>query len=676
MQPDTRSRSRSPPKPEVIFESALRVADTRAVERGSVPMCIRSIQYGLLLASLLAVSWLSAERTSAQSTDAESTRAEEEVRDDSALALLPDETLGFVWVRNVEDMDVKIAAFMQRFGVPLPSPLKFLKFATGLSAGIDADRDLLVALLPPGAGSRDFRPLVLLPVDDYGKLAASVRGDASGEICRVTISGEDVLIARDRSHALLMNVEHRTTMTHLLKREPQLLATLRPLNPWLETNDLAVVVSPVGMKVLFALGRKGLAQSQQHFEQSIEQVPMEALVAQVRQSFAIYRAVLDVTDAQVESSALGVKIGKQSQLKIGARLILAKNSEFAQFRFAPLDRRRLKSGQALLLDLSHSKGSPEQAPTRGVTQKSKGEDAEVAKSGNQGEAYVAAVAGTIPKGWGELIAKVGCRLNQRFPDLEGYGRFEQADWDKVEQSYRAMSAGVRAISLVMRVVREDEPLLSGFYGVLQVEDAAAYLASYRLALKLDNELVQRSSCDIKLLSELSPVTVAGAEGIKVVTDIAAATGDQNNLVWRAILNNFLGADGKLKMHLLAVDKTHVILSTAVEDNLARLVGDFRADGRQEKPAPIGAFSLQTTLGMITKDSSWVATVSPRGTVQWITRWMKVLMDQFGQPLQIPPFPPTPPIGFSFNLVQTHCEVDMVLPAETLDGLAKFIQSVH
>ena len=139
---------------------------------------------------------------------------------DRGLALLPDNTLGFVWIRNVEDADKKISAFLQRFDVPLPSPLKFLKFATGLSAGIDSGSDLLVALLPPEEGSRGYQPIVLLPVDDYGKLATTVRGDTSGEICRITISGEDVLIAHNHSHALLMNVEHRTTMVRLLAREP------------------------------------------------------------------------------------------------------------------------------------------------------------------------------------------------------------------------------------------------------------------------------------------------------------------------------------------------------------------------------------------------------------------------------------------------------------------------
>jgi hypothetical protein len=535
--------------------------------------------------------------------------------------------------------DAKIADFLQRLGAPSPTPMQFLKFATGFGEGIDGGRDLLVALLPPVAGSHGYRPLVLLPTDDYEKLAASVRGDASGEICRVTISGEDVLIARNRDYALLMNVEHRATMTRMLAREPQLLESARLLGAWLVDNDLAVVASPPGMKALFALGREGLNRSQRPFDRNRERVPMGALMTQVRQMLGIYRTVLDAADAQVESSALGVSIDLQSHVTVSARMILSKRSEFARFRFAPSARRQWVMDE-----------------TTG--------------------ACVAAMVGSIPKGWEDQIAKTGRRLLQRFPDLEGYGDFGQTDWDKVERSYRAAIAGIRSVSLTMRVAREDEPLLSSFYGVLEVEDASRYLASYQQSLALNNELVERSTSDIKLISKWAPVTVADWKGIRVVADIATAAGDRNNPFWQAILSNLFGKDGKMKTHLLAIDKTHVVISTAEEENLVRFVRGFQSGGLPNQPVRTEDVSLPTTLQWIGEDSSWVAIVSPHGAVQWITRWMKTLMDQFGQTPQIPPFRATPPIGLSFSLAEGRCAIDMVLPWDALTGLAEFIQAVR
>ena len=138
---------------------------------------------------------------------------------------LPKDTLGFVAVHDLQSVDAKVTAFMQIFEVPMPSPLTFLKIFTGMGEGIDQQGDLVVAILPADDGGWDFRPLVLLSVTDYAALAESVQADASGEICRVAIGGEDVLIAKKDDFAVLMNVEDRTSLEQLLGQAPKPLDT-------------------------------------------------------------------------------------------------------------------------------------------------------------------------------------------------------------------------------------------------------------------------------------------------------------------------------------------------------------------------------------------------------------------------------------------------------------------
>jgi hypothetical protein len=561
---------------------------------------------------------------------------------DGAVALLPDDMLGFLWIRSMADVDVKASAWMQQFGISFPSPLEFLQIATRFDQGVDDQRDFLLALLPLKADSKEYIPVVLLPVTDYEVLAASVRADESGEICRVTISGEDVLMAHNRGHAMLMNIEHRATMERLLVRAPRLLKSVRPLKSWLADNDMAIVLSPKGMENLFAAGKHGVERSERNFEQSIEQVPMKELVDQVRQTFAIYHVLLKIADAQVESSALGVSIDEHTNVRVGMRLTLTETNPFSQFQFVPIEQ-----SQSGLFENKSQEG-----------------------------ADVATLMGTIPPGWGNLLAKMSRRLLEQFPELEGYDQFKLADWNKVEQSYQALLAGVQTVSMVMRVVPDDEPLLSGLCGVVQVNDANAYLASYQHALKLNNELVERSRSDIKLLREFSPVTVAGATGIKVVSDIAAASGDQNNPFWQETLSKLLGEEGKLIFHLLAIDQTHMVVSTAGDKNLSRYIREFRTAGQQNISEQIDGSSLSTTMELLEKSSPWILTISPHGTVQWIGRWLEALMGPIGQPHPFPPFPATPPIGISLNLVEGLCKVDLVLPAKTLSGLAEFIQETR
>jgi len=243
----------------------------------------------------------------------------------------------------------------------------------------------------------------------------------------------------------------------------------------------------------------------------------------------------------------------------------------------------------------------------------------------------------------------------------------------MEEAYRASSEGVRSMSFVMRLVEEDQPLLSGIYGVLGVEDSGAYLESYKKSVELNNELMQRSSSDIQLEYEISPTTVGDLQGYEISVDIAEAAGDQNNPVFQMLLGDMLGENGKLITNILAADKTHVVFSTAEEEHLLQFISDVRqgATGLQDSP------QNQITLRLLDKRAPCVAVVSPKGYAEIIARFMNSMMGQFGGGAPtIPDYPDAPPVGFSFNLVDGRWEGDMALPVEMLKGLAQFIKTAQ
>lgn len=549
---------------------------------------------------------------------------------------LPDDALGFVVMHNAEAANDKISKFMQLFDIPMPPPLTFLKFATGLGEGIDQKSDIVIALLPGDAGSRNYRPLVLLPVDDYAALAASVHGDASGEACRVTISGEDVLMAKDGPFAILMNVEHRTTMERLLSLAPKPIEALRPYEGWLETNDVAVVLLAPGVEALLDMGRQGLDEAEQQFSQNMEDAEMEQMVERIEQSFGLYREMMKVTDAAIETVALGLAVDEQTNVRLGLRAVLDKNSGFAKLAFA-------KSEHA--------------APLAGLA----------------AAPIVFAGGGALPEGWGDWVAKTGRRIVEQFPKLSGFEDLDKKDLEKMEELYRASSEGVRSMSFVMQLVDEDQPLLSGMYGLIGVEDSSAYLESYKKSIELNNELMQRSSSDIQLEYEISPTTVGDFRGYGISVDIAEAAGDQNNPIFQMMLGDMLGEDGKLKMNMLVIDETNVVFSTAEEDHLLQFISDVQqgATGLQDSP------QNQITLRLLDKGAPCVTVVSPKGYVEIIARFMNSMMGQFGGGAPtIPDYPDAPPVGFTLNLVDGRWEGDMVLPVEMLKGLAQFIKTAQ
>ena len=76
---------------------------------------------------------------------------------------LPEDALGFVLIRNLDEANSKINKLIRTYELPLPAPLDFIKSATRLGGGINMQGNILIALLPAENPSSDLVPMVLLP---------------------------------------------------------------------------------------------------------------------------------------------------------------------------------------------------------------------------------------------------------------------------------------------------------------------------------------------------------------------------------------------------------------------------------------------------------------------------------------------------------------------------------
>ncbi len=556
---------------------------------------------------------------------------------DNALAegitdYLPDDALGFVQVRNAQTANDKISKLMQLMEVPIPPPLTFLKFSTGLGEGIDQQSDLVVALLPGEVGSLAFRPMVLLPMADYAAFAGSVQGDASGEICRATISGEDVLIARHGPYALLMNVEHRATMEHLLSHEPKQGKTVRLLNDWLEKNDVAVVLLSPGLKALFDLGKRGLDSAEQQFAENFEDAEMEEVLEQLQQSFRFYRIFLDLTDAEVDAAALGLAIDEQTNVRLGMRLVLEKDGQLAQ-----------------IPPVEPSQKSP--------------------LAGYREEPFVGVAGGPIPENWADLMGSMYRRMMEQLSGIYGFEDLTEEDWQELQQVMLNSVEGVESVSMILLPGKEEEPLYDNAFGITKVKDAGQYLESYKKAMERWNDLMAKSTGDIQIEYAISSVTIAGKEGLEIVADVMAAVKDPNVPMMEPMFKAMFGEDGKMHIFVLATDETTVVMGISSKEKTARFIEQMGSNTTELYESA----EVRATLKLLDPKAPWVALVSPQGTVQWITRWMNLFMGQMGMVPTIPDFPSTPPVGFSLNLVDGRWEADMVLPVKMLQGLARFIK---
>ncbi len=562
------------------------------------------------------------------------------VHAESVLDHVPDDTIGFVAIRNLAATNAKIEGvtkiFQEISPMPIPAPLPVLKAATGLGAGLNEQGDALLALLPGDDGVVTPRPLLIVAVSDYAAFAASINGDATGEVCRVTIAGEEILVAQRGSYAVLMNVEHRERLESLLAAETKAIAALEPFSDWLAHVDVAAVLTPSGVDMLTAMGRQGIAGQRAAMAQRLAEPEMADSLKQVQQSLQMYESLLGFLGAELEAAAAGLAIDDDSNVKLVSRVTLSKTGELAE-----------ASAEAA----SHA--SP--------------------LAGYPDAPYVFAAGGPVPPAYGDATAVFIRKLLEANPESHGFQELTEQEWQELEDSWKSTMKGMRSMSMIMLPGEEEEPLYSNVYGIMSVEDPKAYLETYAKAMEKWNDLLSRTTSDIKLEYKTSEVKVDGKPGILLTTEFGDLANDPNVPMMKPMMEAMFGEDGTMRMYLVAADEKNVVMGIAEESAIANVMANL-AEG---EVGLAEASATQTTVKLLDPKAPWIGVLSPQGTVAWATRFANMFMAQFGQGVPtIPEFPDSPPLGFSVNYGAGAFSTEMAWPADTLKSLAAYIKKVQ
>ncbi|MCA9231939.1 MAG: hypothetical protein KDA57_14920 [Planctomycetales bacterium] len=549
------------------------------------------------------------------------------------LRFMPEDALGFVLVRDLADFDAKVSRFTQLFNLPVPGPLEYAKLATGLDQGLRPQGELLIALIPGPPELPAPQPMVLLPVNNYAQLAEAIHGDPSGEICRVSVAGEDVLIAKFDSYALLMNVEHRETMELLLGLQQAPVANLKPLDTWIASNDLIVAILPNGLEALLHLGGQYTTQQQELIANELDAPHFSPVREQMERNVELYQWVLDTLGSEIELAAFAVSLDDSTNLRISKRVLLNEESQFAT--------------QEGVLETSGS-----------------------ALGGFTNQPFVFAAGGPIPEKWIAPLASVNRKLMQQMPELYGSEEFGSDEWKKLEEYSVATMKSLKSLSMILLPGSKGEPLFSNVFGIAKTSDAEAYLESYSKAAELWNELMANSTSDISLEYQVSSRTVGGAEAREIVVDVAAAARDPNVPVFNWLLEAMFGGDGKMRQLLVAANQQTLVYGMAEEKQLLPVI-DAAKNGEL---GLVNSSDVQVTMKLLPEQPSWTMLVSPQGCVVWAKRIAEEFLSHLiGETPRIPDFGTSPPLGMAVNLRDKQLEVDWVCPVETLQALAAYIE---
>jgi hypothetical protein len=550
---------------------------------------------------------------------------------------VPDTALGVAVVRNLAATDAKVQQVAQIFagvvGDAPPAPLALAKATLRIGDGLNEQGDVVLAFLPGNEPTAAPKPLLLIPVSDYAKFAASVGGDDTGELTRVVLAGQEVHVARQGGFALLMNVADRELMEKLLAT-PTTPAPLLgdELSSWLAANDVAVVLLPAGLELLTGLGQQGVAQSREELEGQLADPAVAKELAQAKIAFDMYDNVLGFLGAKVRAAAVGVSIDDASNIKLSDRIVFERGDDAASTTaVAPLE------GSILA-------GYPDQP-------------------------FVFAGGGPLPPSWVDAYAKFLRNMIEQMPEVYGFEEFDAAKWQRVEDSWRA-AMKVRSYTFVMYAGERGDPLFSNIFGLMEVDDSQVYLQAMRDSMTIWNELTAESSGDIKMKYEIEEVELAGAKGTRIVTDVLAAAGDDDVPGVKMMFDAMFGEGGKFEMYVVVADDDTVIFTMSDEADATRAVEWVKNNEHGLAQSP----HVQAATQLLEAPAPWKAYISPQGYISWINRMYAAMAGPLGAPpMTIPEYPAGPPLGFALNSADDQLRGEMVVPVQALKDLAGYIE---
>jgi hypothetical protein len=541
------------------------------------------------------------------------------------LAYLPPDTLSFALIRDAHESNDKITKLLGIFAEAVPAPLDMAQAMTGLSEGLNLEGDILFALLPVSNGAP--APMFLLPVADYDKFAASIKADATGEICRVTLAGEDVLVAKRDDYALLMNIEHREPMEQLLAMAATVPKEIEKLREWLGGNDVSAMVTSTGISYLKKAAEEQLKAPKNNDADLFAESPIGSNM--LRMGDALPFAGLFMRD--VEMAGFGLAIDDAINSRVRWTVKFAKKdsaSVTSKFGTKPF-------------------------------------------VGFEDKPYALAGSGDLPVEFAALLPDIFTNLSHETAVQDGRADFTEHDWADVRKSYELWANGLKGVSFLLTPGKEGEPLLSILFARLTVDDTKAYLESLKKSFELSNQLAARSQSDIKLLFDVAPVTIAGAEGLEVSCDMDKATGDADQYIWQALLTSMLGVDHKLSMYFVATDEQQVFFSMEVQEKLATFIDAWR---KQETGLAENALVKQT-LELLEEDTPWTCLANPQGFVELVRTAMKSIQ-LLGVVPEFPTYPTAPPLGVTLSAGASTWQGEFVMPVEAARAMAQFTKEIE
>lgn len=566
----------------------------------------------------------------------------------SVLDQVPKDALGFVTVRNLTQADAKLDKAFGALRLPLPAPLTVIKSLTGIGEGLDADRDLLVALLPAENSSRPFHMAVWLPVKDYAALVHSLEGDPERRTAAVTIAGEDLLVAHYRDWAAIMDPDQRERLEQLETQSAAAPRSVADWAPFAEAHDLSVIMLRGGIETVLAAATPD----------------SNAELAKTPQAGGGIDNPFGGKSPGANSLAVLAGAAASAQQLLEAvpemkRLVTEARGIGCGLRFDDTGN-ALATIRVVL--------SPDSLPNSDETQTVAKQDKPAPQLYDGGE-FVMNGTATVSQRW--IAPMVAPYVQQVAAELASdYGvKVDDSDVAAFRSLAEAAVAQVQKIAVLTRPGSDQEGVYSNSFLAARVTSADEFLKQSKAAIDRWNVMLGKSEGGAGLVFDENAVSVEGHNGTEYSIDMAKAVGAPALQEARQSMEHLFGPGGRFRVQFVKADDTTVLMAVASEDQLGK---PLRAIQQSPTEASADDAKLPAVAKLLTGNSDWRFYFSIDGYNRWLKRQMEAVVGPvIGGPI-VRPFPASPPIGAAGGATNNTVWAEVAVPADTLHSIGDFL----
>ena len=242
----------------------------------------------------------------------------------SVLKAIPEDAFAVVVVAHLDKADEQIGKLTQEMQIPAPPVLQMLKARAGVQEGLDEHGSAAMAFLPTDDGGA-APPVAFVPVSDYKKFIGQLQPeDASAEITKVSVSGENCLAGKKEGFVVFADSSHKDLLKKILDSSRPIGPVIGSLAGWAGEHEVTFVATPTGVKKGIAAARKGIQQLKGTFANA--GVPNLKMASS---GLDIYDSLFKSAENEVSQFGVALRVDNDGGLHLDSRMTFVAGGTWA-----------------------------------------------------------------------------------------------------------------------------------------------------------------------------------------------------------------------------------------------------------------------------------------------------------------------------------------------------------